>query len=443
MGNKFTKHLRLLFSLTLLVLSMSVSVLAAAPAKVKTVKATASESTVKLKWSRVSGAKGYYVYSQANDGAVTRLATVKGAAKVTYTAKKLRNGTNYSFYVSAYKTVNKKTVEGERSNAAKATPRAANPGTAKLSLYANQDSKVVLSWKKLKKATGYEVLQKDGSGKFVSISKVTGTTATVTGLTNGQSYQFQVRAFRTVNGGTTYGRVSNTVTAKPKAYVAPPASIASVHKVYYGAKIVKAGGGVTVTSTDGKSKVKLKNGTSVTVTANEKPQATILYKNKYYKINRSNVALRSMKYDTKHPYSKTVAEAFANYKGLASSSKYFIWISTYTQRMYVFKGSQYDWDLLYTWKVSTGSFGRESKFGISKLGQKMYKWWFGTYQFAWYASRIRGGAIHSELYYPSGNKYVDMGMLGHPASHGCVRVYKSNAKFIYDNVPKGSTVLVY
>ena len=416
---------------------------AGAPAKVKTLKGTAGESVVKLKWSKVSGAKGYFVYSQSDTGVLSRIATVKGQTKTSYKVKNLKNDTACSFCVSAWKKSGKEILEGEKSSLLQVIPKAVNPGKVNLKLYANQDGKVVISWKKLKKATGYEVFQKDPSGSFVSIAKVADTYATVTGLTNGKTYQFKVRAMRTVNGGTTYGPLSGAVNGKPMKKKEMPASLKNVHKVYYGAKIVKAGKGITVVSTDGKSRVTLKNGTSVVVTANEKPLATIQYQNNYYQVKRSNVALRSMKYDTRNTYDKETAEAFANYKGYRSTSKYFIWISTYTQRMYVFKGSQYNWNLLYTWKVSTGKFGHESVFGISYLGAKMYKWWFGSNQFAWYASVIRGGAIHSELYYPSGNRYVDMGRLGHPASHGCVRLYKANAKFIYDRVPGNTTVLVF
>ena len=438
-----TYLLKILMFLTMVLSMAGFAYAAGAPAKVKTLKASGAESTVKLKWSKVSGAKGYFVYSQSESGAMTKIATVKGGSKNSYKVKNLKNDTSYSFCVSAWKKSGKDILEGEKSGIQTVVPKADNPGKVKLKLYANQDSKVVISWKKLKKATGYEVFQKDSSGAFVSIAKVSDTYATVTGLTNGKTCQFKVRAMRTVNGGTTYGALSNAVTGKPMKQKEMPASLSNVHKVYYGAKIVKAGKGITLVSTDGKSTVTLKNGTSVIVTVNQKPLATILYQNNYYQIKRANVALRSLKYDTKNTYNKETAEAFANYKGYKSTSKYFIWISTYTQRMYVFKGSQYNWNLLYTWKVSTGKFGHESVSGISYLGAKMYKWWFGSNQFAWYASVIRGGAIHSELYYPSGNRYVDMGRLGHPASHGCVRLYKTNAKFIYDHVPGNTTVLVF
>lgn len=35
------------------------------------------------------------------------------------------------------------------------------------------------------------------------------------------------------------------------------------------------------------------------------------------------------------------------------------------------------------------------------------------------------------------------GRLGMPLSHGCVRLNINNAKWIYDTIPTGSTVVVY
>jgi lipoprotein-anchoring transpeptidase ErfK/SrfK len=38
---------------------------------------------------------------------------------------------------------------------------------------------------------------------------------------------------------------------------------------------------------------------------------------------------------------------------------------------------------------------------------------------------------------------IQDGRLGINASHGCVRLSLSDAKWIYDNIPSGTTVVVY
>ena len=43
----------------------------------------------------------------------------------------------------------------------------------------------------------------------------------------------------------------------------------------------------------------------------------------------------------------------------------------------------------------------------------------------------------------SSPQYVTDGTMGRPASHGCVRLQLANAKWIYNNVPRGSKVYVW
>ena len=65
-----------------------------------------------------------------------------------------------------------------------------------------------------------------------------------------------------------------------------------------------------------------------------------------------------------------------------------------------------------------------------------------------YCSRIHGGILfHSVWYYrngdPSSMSAKEYNKLGTTASHGCVRLMVADAKWIYDNVPSGSKVIIY
>lgn len=84
--------------------------------KVKTVKAKASAAaSIQVKWSKVSGAKGYILYkASSKKGTYKSLKTVKGNS---YTVKKLKSGKNYYFKVRAYRTVGGKKVYGASSSA--------------------------------------------------------------------------------------------------------------------------------------------------------------------------------------------------------------------------------------------------------------------------------------------------------------------------------------
>ncbi len=59
---------------------------------------------VVLKWSKVTGAEGYMVYRKTGTGSYSKIATVKGNSKVTYTDKSAKKGKKYTYKVKAYKS---------------------------------------------------------------------------------------------------------------------------------------------------------------------------------------------------------------------------------------------------------------------------------------------------------------------------------------------------
>ncbi len=65
-----------------------------------------------------------------------------------------------------------------------------------------------------------------------------------------------------------------------------------------------------------------------------------------------------------------------------------------------------------------------------------------------YATRIVGGILfHSVYYYKNGNPASlatkEFNKLGAAASHGCIRLTVEDAKWIYDNCPTDTTVIIY
>lgn len=69
------------------------------------------KSTNTITWKKVSDADGYYVYySTKIDGTYKKIKTLKGNKTLTYTQKKLKNGTAYYYKVYAYKTINGKAL---------------------------------------------------------------------------------------------------------------------------------------------------------------------------------------------------------------------------------------------------------------------------------------------------------------------------------------------
>ncbi len=82
--------------------SSSKSIYHLADTTLSTPKST--KSGITLKWSKVTGADGYMVYRKTGSGSYSKIATVKGNSKVTYTDKKAKKGKTYTYKVKAYKS---------------------------------------------------------------------------------------------------------------------------------------------------------------------------------------------------------------------------------------------------------------------------------------------------------------------------------------------------
>lgn len=81
-----------------------------------TLKATAETKKATLKWNKQNGATGYVVYmATSKNGKYSKIATVKGNSKVSYTKSGLNKGKTYYFKVAAYTTVSGKNIYGSFS----------------------------------------------------------------------------------------------------------------------------------------------------------------------------------------------------------------------------------------------------------------------------------------------------------------------------------------
>ena len=64
-----------------------------------------SKSGVTVKWGKVTGAEGYYVYRKTGSGEYTKIATVEGNSKVSYLDKTAKKGKTYIYKIRAYSGV--------------------------------------------------------------------------------------------------------------------------------------------------------------------------------------------------------------------------------------------------------------------------------------------------------------------------------------------------
>ena len=419
------------------------------PAQVKNLKATPGESQITLKWKKVANATGYIIYSvDAKTGDFKKVRTIKKGGTVTATITKLTNNKAYSYAVSAYRTKNKKTYEGAKSAKVTATPTLKAPAVPHLKIYANNDSKFSLTWAKVKKATGYVVYMKV-DGKWTEKGRTKQKTITISGLENGSSYECCIRAYRKVGDDYAYSAYSNTVIGRPSV---ADKKITSIQTSYSNVTVKKSGnyklssGGTAYVSTSDKmtTTTHFREGESNTVFTCTRVKDGKVFKIKQGQLNGANKIVTV----NKTLYSASVAEKYVNYKGYNSESPYLIWVNLYTQRIYIFKGKQYNWKVVKYGKCTTGAGKTQTKAAVTRLRSKIYQMWFyddygNPSQYAYWATYFNAGlAFHSWIYNPGDYMDASYPLIGTPRSHGCIRLTNDMAKYIYYNLPSWKTTCV-
>ncbi len=185
------------------------------PAKVTGLKASSTGyNSVKLTWSKVSGASGYVVQQYKSKKWVDLKTTSSNSLTVTG----LTTDTSYSFRVRAYRTVSKKKhYSASYSSTVKCTPKL--PATSSIKVSKETTTAVTLSWSKVTGATGYQVYNPK-TKKWVSSKGK--TSYTIKSLSANSKYTAKVRAFRKTSKKTYYG------IEKSISFVTKPAALKNV-----------------------------------------------------------------------------------------------------------------------------------------------------------------------------------------------------------------------
>lgn len=158
----------------------------------------------------------------------------------------------------------------------------------------------------------------------------------------------------------------------------------------------------------------------------------------YVNVGSSTVVLGSDYFSRVMPANATMQQRIQNY---SSPTGYLLAIDTSGCRVGVYTGSRGHWEQVAYWPCSPGAYSTPTVTGVFSVGSKGY--YFDSYgSRCFYYTQFYGDYLfHSTLYYPSGGVMDDR--LGMNLSHGCVRLATSNAKWIYDNIPTGTTVVSY
>lgn len=205
----------------------------------------ASATSVKLTWKPVANAEGYEIYRYdtasysrntekgkgiENFSTKALVKTIKKAKTKTFTDKKLTKGSDYTYVLRAYKTVNKKKIYLE----ATASVSLKAGYLRKVSDYYGASGKKTVTWQKMTGISGYYVEKYDEmTGQYVQIKKLKANATSYTFAkvnVGSDSVEYRIRPYdkTTVYEGATY-------TVSP--------SLAAVKSV----KAVKTANGIQVT----------------------------------------------------------------------------------------------------------------------------------------------------------------------------------------------------
>ena len=129
-----------------------------------------------------------------------------------------------------------------------------------------------------------------------------------------------------------------------------------------------------------------------------------------------------------------------------SKTSYLILLNQNRHTVYIFQGKQYEWQKIATFPCCVGKPSTPTPVGVFTIGSRgLYFLTNSGSARCWYYTQIYYSILfHSQVYDDSSSPVhlIDASM-GVSCSHGCVRLYLSNAQWIHANIPRGTTVVSY
>ncbi len=294
----------------------------------------------------------------------------------------------------------------------------------------NASGGIKVTWSKVTGATSYYVYRKTSGGSWTRIATATSTSYTdSSSLKSGTTYIYTVRAVK--GSDRSYYKtagISELRLSIPTLKTATKTS--SGIKVTWG-KVTGAAGYYVYRKPSGGTWTRIATTASTSYTDTSTTSTSYIYTVRAYKGSdrsyHSTVGI-SAKSDAKSSMTNKA-------QSYSSNTKYLILVNRSTHKVGVYTGSKGNWTLKYYWSCVTGTSSTPTITG-SYLTTGFYRTRLTTDSRARWATQIYGGYFfHSIL--------VSDSELGGSLSHGCIRLSVSNAKWIYNNIKKGTRVVIY
>lgn len=323
---------------------------------------------------------------------------------------------------------------------------------------AKKDNLIKVTWDKVAGANKYYVYRNTKATRpSKPIKTVTG--ASYSERKKGGSYYYWVQAANTTDAAASDFVKSGKVTAGD--YLAIPVRnywfTATAKKripIYKSAKSKKVIGylpkGKTVVIKKKSPKVVPQYGVVKRVYFNDKK-----LKKKGW-VNYRSIKLKNHVAGKSNDWSRSVKENYVNKKKFKSSTNYLIWLSKYTQKVYVFKraNKHSKWVLKKTYRCSSGTFAHPTptnmnyilirkqydRHRVTNKGLRYYYKYLSA--FGKKGSSGRGNAFHTVCWREGTHKMLKP-VKDKPNTKGCARMFTGEAKWIYKHVPTKTRVVSY
>lgn len=168
---------------------------------------TNTETGIRLKWKKTTGAEKYIIYRKAENGSWKKYKSVKAANGCSFTDTKVTNGSKYAYKIRAYADG----VYGAYSSI-HTIYRVKQPA---LKVKKTGKGRLKCSWKKNTKANSYQIMYGTKASmqgaKTIAIKKAGTVKKTIAGLKAGKKYYVRIRSCKTVNKKKYYSSWSKTV----------------------------------------------------------------------------------------------------------------------------------------------------------------------------------------------------------------------------------------
>ncbi len=185
---------------------------------------SASYSSIKVTWHKVTGTTGYKIYRSTDGVTFSLVKTITKNSTLSWTNTGLTNGKTYYYYVVPYTS----SMTGTASEIVSAVPAISKPSlTVSTASYY-----LKLTWKKVAGATGYNIYRSTDGENYELYKQITsGSTVSYsnTSVVRGIQYYYQIAAVRNgVEGPRSSVAKSTPSLAAPASFKAARASAQSI-----------------------------------------------------------------------------------------------------------------------------------------------------------------------------------------------------------------------